>query len=599
MAELGFDASVLQALGSLEEATRVLAAVPTGPYEPTTLGLGDFATQALPVRLVAPPAIPPEAAELFPTTRYFRNGIALRLELRVIADAVTWDTHEAAHAALTALAAHVHIDAELEGLDGRALPDRLAGKAVVLWTAVADPERRCVRIDVNVGKSEHLSPQALRGCAVRILGASLANAAVAVAPDNPTGSAALPLTFPVVDGLRPGWSVKVGLSSMFASAAVSPEGLLFVPPKGSNRVNVFNAAGAALPPLELPEFAGALRSKLSDSIAIAVDDTAGVVVLGDHAGSSTRVVALNPRTGALLWSTSPGEVVDCRGLAALPRHGVVVVSSNMRKELRVVSCLLVGPALGRLATFLSAFSSITSPTVLFSLPRQPGRTLTSWRPIPRAAPFLSTCTMFYGLSRGTASASQTDSRSPSKVSQGRGTHSRSCPLRVLAGGQSSSSQRGTRAGWSSSTSPPVLCSAGTSSRPAWPCTPLQPTRTAPPSWSSRRRAACTSSLGRSKGRRRGRRRRRSCQGQRAHRLAPARRVALPVGAATDVRGLEAILCCQCIIEGTVRSCTASPGADVAPRRVNHRLFALHWQTALRPRRAAGFRHCHVDLQLEL
>ncbi len=61
--------------------------------------------------------------------------------------------------------------------------------------------------------------------------------------------------------------------------------------------------------------------------AAAYDPALRVLILGDSNGLTSHIVAVDPDTHAVRWTSPPGALNSCNGVACLPQQSLVVTSS--------------------------------------------------------------------------------------------------------------------------------------------------------------------------------------------------------------------------------------------------------------------------------
>lgn len=165
-------------------------------------------------------------------------------------------------------------------------------------------------------------------CAIVVLGVAVSG--------TPVLASSLPLRAPFQPEIRISRALRQPLPGCnHPSVAVTAHGELLVPTNSPLHVFAYGPDGESLPPLCLPQGDDAKIYQKGPS-AIAVDIAAGVVLVGDHNGDGTRLVAVDSETGAARWALTSKEVHDCRGIAVMSRHGVAVVGSNARREFLIV-----------------------------------------------------------------------------------------------------------------------------------------------------------------------------------------------------------------------------------------------------------------------
>ena len=306
---------------------QVLAASAHGPVEPATLFLEADPHGSILGRLVAPLTVPGSCLEIALRRRFARARVPLVLELRLLptAPVAAHDSPSALHYALVALASAVSVEAVFEPPGASALAD----PARLRYVTAIDAAHRCVLAYVFPPSAGTADRKSFADSAVVIFGV-----AVSGTPVLPTSS--LPLRVPFRPEIRIPQVLRQPLPGCnHPCVAVTAHGELLVPTNSPLHIFAYGPDGESLPPLCLPQGEDAKISQQGPS-AIAVDSAVGVILVGDHNGEGTRLVAVDSETGAVRWALTSGEVHDCRGIAVMSRHGVAVVGSNSRRSFLVV-----------------------------------------------------------------------------------------------------------------------------------------------------------------------------------------------------------------------------------------------------------------------
>jgi hypothetical protein len=143
---------------------------------------------------------------------------------------------------------------------------------------------------------------------------------VAVAGAPSTHVPGFPLSVIVVGGLAAPLDLADVVHGFSTQPCSSIGGTLYLPDEGCAYLRCFGPAGQAKEPLALS------RLHLSDKACVAaVDDSLGVLILGDANDRKSKIVAVDTATLRVLWTA--GAFNSCGGVALLPQHGVVVASS--------------------------------------------------------------------------------------------------------------------------------------------------------------------------------------------------------------------------------------------------------------------------------
>lgn len=133
-------------------------------------------------------------------------------------------------------------------------------------------------------------------------------------------------------------------SGMYCSGpGISSEGIIVVPDDDCPDALVFGRDGVALEPIVLDSLGLSHKTRwaaFSDGDAVEP-----LLLLGDRKAGRSKVVAVNPKTRAVVWSL--GLTNNCHGIATLSHLGIAVVAvGGKTRELAVIS-LKDGSVLGK------------------------------------------------------------------------------------------------------------------------------------------------------------------------------------------------------------------------------------------------------------
>lgn len=129
-------------------------------------------------------------------------------------------------------------------------------------------------------------------------------------------------TIPVRHGMHAPLLIMDVTDGATTTPCIALCGELFVPLEGSAEVRVFSADGA---PLRSVPVAGLGLSNKTRWAAY-VEGDSPTLLLADSNKEASRLVAVYPDSLASRWTTAPGSMRSCRGIAALPSQGVVIAA---------------------------------------------------------------------------------------------------------------------------------------------------------------------------------------------------------------------------------------------------------------------------------
>ena len=103
---------------------------------------------------------------------------------------------------------------------------------------------------------------------------------------------------------------------------ISLQGRIYCPPGSGPEVLVFDAHGTQLPALPVASLG---MSEKTNVVAYVHGDTP-CLLLADCNGSSSRLVAIDPASYAVRWTSAEGGFQSCIGITAIPSLGVAIVA---------------------------------------------------------------------------------------------------------------------------------------------------------------------------------------------------------------------------------------------------------------------------------
>jgi hypothetical protein len=135
----------------------------------------------------------------------------------------------------------------------------------------------------------------------------------------------------VSQGMSSPLVLRDATTSNTVTPAISGEGVLFSPLPGSAGVLLFDCDGNPMPSLSCE------RVQMSNSVfGAAYVESTNTLLLTDASGRAEgKLVAVDMRSRRLLWSTGPRSVSAGYGIAVLPEHGIVTLSSFYDNAIRV------------------------------------------------------------------------------------------------------------------------------------------------------------------------------------------------------------------------------------------------------------------------
>ena len=171
-----------------------------------------------------------------------------------------------------------------------------------------DIAQRCVIVTIDVHST------ALSDASVNISGLSVAGQPV-------TG---VSISVPVRRGIMAPLMLQCMTSSdYYTTPCISPDGRVYCPPGNGPEILVFDGDGTPLPGLPVESIG---LSKITLWAAYAPGKPS--LLLADSTGASPRLVAVDPTTRAVRWTSAVGSIYGCFGIAVLPSLGIAVVNTR-------------------------------------------------------------------------------------------------------------------------------------------------------------------------------------------------------------------------------------------------------------------------------
>jgi hypothetical protein len=333
-------ASILGHLDRVQSAVGSVASLPTRYVEPTSLFLrvDGTASSILHASLSAPSAV--HAAHVdFRSPCVARIGCSIEFALSL--NALYPHTGPSdLRVALTSLCAHVVIDASLDrGLRCRML--------LAVSFALSSDGRSVIALG-DIPKSARL------GDTVNVRSVTVAGEPIGM--ERALLPARIRLTFGMQGPLR------IGVTGANASCPLTPtitvRGRLYALRSRDGPVACYGPSGLGFPPLPLKALGLSSCTAVASYVAAGQDDSdSTVLLLAEYKCYDPRLVALSEATRTVLWS-APIGTGSIRGIAALPAHGVLVVSNFINSNHRLQAHRLVDGA------YVSATRTGSSPSYL-------------------------------------------------------------------------------------------------------------------------------------------------------------------------------------------------------------------------------------------
>jgi hypothetical protein len=283
----------------------ILLKVPVCPVEPALLRL-DFDIDAFlnSIRtagaVIAPRGVSARDVMVCGLPRIVRPGHSMQFELALTDDYPSRAPAELEVAAAS-LASHALVDVSLmSGADVLPLAATLAPLSGGRGVSVSVPIAAC----------------ADRNSQVIINGVTVARQPV-------VHGLSLPMTFSIFAGMLAPLILKGAVSPGFGiTPVITADGKLYVPIPSCPSVLMFSADGTPLPSLSVTSVG------LSDqTCAAAYVNSTNTLLLADRNGDASILVAVDMISRMVRWTTAPWMCDSACGIAVLPQHGVVVVSS--------------------------------------------------------------------------------------------------------------------------------------------------------------------------------------------------------------------------------------------------------------------------------
>jgi len=297
-AERGF-ASLPPQADILQGFLDALLALPRGPVELTLLELEHNAAACTFGALLAPCGARAGDVVVRGLPTSLRPGHQLRFELALSADYPCRAPAEL-EAAAASLAFHAHVAVLL--VCGAESPQPMQATL-----AHASAGSGSVAVTVAIPEGTHRNVECV------VSGVAFAGQAV-------TGGQALPVRLRVVAGMHAPLRLEGAVAASSSSTPViTLDGTLYAPILDSPDVLVFAADGTPLPPLPLAALG---LSRYARSAAFV--EATGTLLLSDHDGTASTLVAVDAASRVVRWSAALGG--SCYGVAVLPAQGVVVAN---------------------------------------------------------------------------------------------------------------------------------------------------------------------------------------------------------------------------------------------------------------------------------
>lgn len=150
----------------------------------------------------------------------------------------------------------------------------------------------------------------------------------------------------------------------YSDLSISLSGTTVIPGEDRLAAPMFSPDGAILEPLSLRPLGLSNQTRWASFSEKNGAETRSLLLLADRAGETSRIVAVDPTSRAVVWSRDLGD--PCCGVATLSRHGVAIVAVGYYPaELRIISLqdgAVVGTVVLRHAVFYVA-ADVSSGTV--------------------------------------------------------------------------------------------------------------------------------------------------------------------------------------------------------------------------------------------
>ena len=314
------------ALSSRLDAMDVLLqALPTAVVEPPRIALVDNADSLLPSiacfgRILVPLPVTVADLTLEGVPSSVRPGDFLKLRLSLGMRHAKQSTEELDDS-LGMLVGATRIDATLEGPGVE--PQSVSA------TLTADSAHHCLRIAIQV-------PVSVSGVASEFISVRTVSVAGRPVP-------CLPVQVPVRRGIAGPLLLTCNSTDSPTTPSISLDGRIYCPRGLGPDVLVFDSDGAPLPGIPVASIGMTECTKWS----ALVNTDAPTLLLADWVTGSTRLVAIDPATRAVRWTSAVGSFQGCFGIAALPTLGVVAVSDGV-SDLLVIHRISDGYRVGSL-----------------------------------------------------------------------------------------------------------------------------------------------------------------------------------------------------------------------------------------------------------